>query len=79
MTSTAALRRQPDTFERLAPLLPQIAAGADRGDAADEFVAENYTALKGARLMSAAVPHELGGDGLDAVALSPLLRTLAQS
>src|SRR5262245_31818027 len=29
--------------------------------------------------MSAAVPHELGGDGSDAVALSPLLRTLAQS
>jgi alkylation response protein AidB-like acyl-CoA dehydrogenase len=68
-----------NAFERLTRLLPGIAARADHYDATEEFVTENYEELKNARLMSAAVPRELGGDGLDAVALSPLLQTLAKS
>lgn len=84
MSSTVALIRQPDVSQsdadtRLAALLPEIAANADHHDGNDEFVAGNYAALKAARLMSAAVPQELGGDGLDATALSPLLRALARS
>lgn len=79
MTSTVTLLQQPDAFERLAAILPRIAAGAEHHDATDEFVAENYKALQEARLMSAAVPAELGGDGLDAADLSRLLATLARS
>jgi len=79
MTSTATLLRQPDAFERLAVLLPDIAARAAQADRDDEFVATNYEALQRARLMSAAVPTELGGDGLDARALSPLFVSLARS
>lgn len=79
MSLTAALVRPPDAFQRLATLLPAIAANAAGHDGSDEFVAENYAALQGARLMSAAVPQELGGDGLDAAALAPLLRSLAQA
>lgn len=79
MTSTVTLLQQPDAFESLTALLPDIAARAERHDATDAFVEENYRALQDARLMSAAVPAELGGDGLDAQDLSRLLATLARS
>lgn len=79
MTSTATLLRQPDAFERLAMLLPGIAGQAERVDRDDEFVAANYEALRSARLMSAAVPTEFGGDGLDVRALSPLFVSLAHA
>ena len=45
----------------------------------DGFVAENYALLKNARLMSAGVPAELGGDGLDVPELAALLRTIARA
>jgi acyl-CoA dehydrogenase len=79
MNPSATLLRQPDALARLTELLPQIAARAAHCDATDEFVADSYPALRGARLMSAAVPRELGGDGLDAAALAPLLGALARS
>lgn len=79
MDAAATLLRLPDAFARLSALLPQIAAHAEEHDATDAFVAANFTALQGARLMSAAVPRELGGDGLDAAALAPLLGALACS
>lgn len=79
MTATAAIRSQPDAVERQALLLSRFAADAAQYDANDEFVTGNYRELQKARLMSAAVPQELGGDGLDAKALSALLRNLARS
>lgn len=79
MSTKAIKLRRPDALERLAGLLPQFAAHADRHDAAEEFVADNYAALQRERLMSAAVPQELGGDGLDAASLPPLLGTMARA
>jgi alkylation response protein AidB-like acyl-CoA dehydrogenase len=79
MAAPAALRREPDPHERMSSLLPQFAAQAAAHDAADTFVTENYEALKRARLMSASVPQELGGDGLDQADLSLLLRNMARA
>lgn len=79
MNAIDTLSRQPDAFERSAALLPQITAKVEQHDGIDEFVAGNYAELQRARLMSAAVPQELGGDGLDAAALAPLLRGLART
>lgn len=64
---------------RLAALLPSFAAAAAGHDSGDEFVAANFNALRAARLMSLPVPVELGGDGLTAAEMSPLLQGLAQA
>lgn len=68
-----------DPFERLQRLLPDFAARASEHDASDRFVAENYAALKQARLFSAAVPIEFGGDGLRASEMSRLVRDMARA
>lgn len=47
-------------------------------DADDSFVAENYAALKAAKLFSAGVPAELGGGGASYRDLAAMLRTLAK-
>jgi alkylation response protein AidB-like acyl-CoA dehydrogenase len=77
--SSAIVRQAVDPFERIKPLLPQFTARAAEYDAHDTFAAENYAALKEIRLMSAAVPAEFGGDGLQMAELSQLLRTLASA
>ncbi len=71
--------RSPDLLTRLADLLPRFAAQAAAHDEADSFVAENYAALAAARLMSAGVPAELGGDGLTLPELSGLLQAIARA
>ena len=50
-----------------------------RREAADEdkFVAENFAALKGAGLLEAGVPRELGGGGADVDELAGMLRAIA--
>lgn len=75
MTSTAKTLQTAQ--ERLAALLPGFAERAAAHDAEDCFVAENFAALKAARLMSAAVPADLGGDGLAIADLARLLHQLA--
>lgn len=45
----------------LRELSPGFAAQADKHDADDSFVSENYAALKAARVFSALVPEDLGG------------------
>ena len=71
--------RESDPFERITDILADFATRSAAHDATDEFVSKNFAALKGARLMSAAVPVELGGDGLDQQNLSKLLRTMARA
>jgi acyl-CoA dehydrogenase len=71
--------RVSDPFERVEDLLPEFTARCAAYDANDEFVSENFAALKKARLMSAAVPVELGGDGLNQHNLSELLRAMARA
>jgi acyl-CoA dehydrogenase len=74
--------RKPDRrapIERVASLLDSFAAAAADHDANDSFVAENYVLLRNARLMSAGVPTELGGDGLEVPQLAALLQTIAHA
>ncbi len=70
---------EQDAMQRLAKLLPEFARTAANYDETDDFVAANYAALKEARLISAAVPRELGGDGLNTRELSSLLVDLASA
>ncbi len=55
----------------------QFAARAAHFDDSDEFVAENYAALRAAGLVEAGVPKEFGGGGHDVAALCEMLRELA--
>ena len=43
----------------------------------DKYVAENFAALKGAGLLEAGVPRELGGSGADVDELAAMLRAIA--
>jgi acyl-CoA dehydrogenase len=45
----------------------------------DEFVAANYDELRASGLLAAAVPHELGGQGMEIPELAEMLRTMARS
>jgi alkylation response protein AidB-like acyl-CoA dehydrogenase len=58
----------------IGPAFKERAASAD---VKGEFVADNYKTLKARKLMSAAVPTELGGGGASHEELCELLRTLA--
>src|SRR2546428_1349191 len=61
MTSSAT--GHPDHVARARDLAADFATRAAQHDADDTFVAENYAALKKAKLFSAPVPAELGGGG----------------
>jgi indole-3-acetate monooxygenase len=56
----------------------RFAAKAAQFDETDEFVAENYQALKEAGLVEAGVPKEFGGGGHDVAELAAMLRELAR-
>jgi len=56
----------------------KFAARAAGFDETDEFVAENYQALKEAGLIEAGVPKELGGGGHELPELCAMLRELAR-
>jgi indole-3-acetate monooxygenase len=55
----------------------KFAARAAAFDETDEFVGENYQALKDAGLVDAGVPTDLGGGGHDVAELAAMLRELA--
>ncbi|MFN5995581.1 MAG: acyl-CoA dehydrogenase family protein [Paracoccaceae bacterium] len=81
MTLTAEIgaTETPGAVTIAESLLEKIAAGAERADAEDRFVAENYALLKDAGLVEAGVPQELGGGGADVRALSDMLRVLGRA
>ena len=54
-----------------------FAPRVDTHDKTDDFVAENYAALKAHKVFAAGVPEELGGGGATIADLSGMLRTLA--
>lgn len=58
----------------LADLGPAFAERAAAYDRSDGFVAENYAAMREARLFSALVPKELGGGGLSYSEVCSLIR-----
>ena len=59
-------------------LAGQFKVGCAGHDADDSFVAENYAALKSAKLFSAGVPTELSGGGASYRDLAAMLRILAK-
>lgn len=78
--STSAIPRSPDRdwAASAAQLAQQFAARATEHDEHDSFVAENYAALKAARMFSAGVPVELGGGGAGLRDLATILAALAK-
>jgi alkylation response protein AidB-like acyl-CoA dehydrogenase len=73
-TDVAASETIVDIARRLAP---DFASRAAASDEKDQFVAENYRALKSAGLVEAGVPVELGGRGADVAELCDMLREIA--
>lgn len=74
MTTVSAL----DWKQALSDLAPAFAERAAAYDGSDGFVAENYAAMREARLFSALVPEELGGGGLTYSEVSSLIRGLGR-
>jgi acyl-CoA dehydrogenase len=70
--------REIDLTALLAELGPTFAARAAEFDATDAFVAENYQALRRARVFSAQIPLEIGGGGAGHGEMCAFLRDLAQ-
>ena len=56
---------------------PAFAARVAAHDTTDDFVAENYAALKAKKVLAAGVPEEFGGGGASVADLAGMLRTLA--
>ena len=72
--------KTPDHWYGVADrIAAQIGARAGDHDRDGSFVAENYDLLRGAGLIGAAVPVELGGDGLDYATLCGIVRRLGKS
>lgn len=59
-------------------LSEDFATRAAKHDADDSFVAENYAAMREAKLFSAPVPAELGGGGASYAEHVAMIRTIAQ-
>jgi alkylation response protein AidB-like acyl-CoA dehydrogenase len=70
--------KQRSATEIARELGPVFARRADQATDDDQFVKENFAALKAAGLMEAGVPAELGGGGADVDELAEMLRTLAR-
>ncbi|MBS3650606.1 acyl-CoA dehydrogenase family protein [Pseudaminobacter sp. 19-2017] len=66
-----------DVIAAARELGPMLASRAAEVDANDQFVAENYEALKAAGLIEAGVPAEFGGGGAEISELAEMLRELA--
>ena len=69
----------PSKWTRLAhDLGVEFAGRAQTHDEDDTFVARNYESLKERRVLSAAIPEELGGGGASHREIADMLRTMAQ-
>lgn len=76
----AAQMKTPDYWYDIADRIAErIAVSAADHDRDGRFVAENYDLLREAGLIGAAVPVELGGDGLDYTTLCGIVRRLGRS
>lgn len=66
-----------NSMDLVRTLGPAFATRAERHDANDTFVTDNYAALKEHRAFSLGVPGELGGGGATHAELCDMVRTLA--
>ena len=78
MQQDADRRPMTDWAGLMHTLGPSFAERADRCDANDTFVAENFAELKRRGVLAAGVPAELGGGGASYPELCEMLRVLAQ-
>ena len=69
---------QIDWKARVDEIGPGFAAQVAENDRTGQFVASNYAQLAQAGLISAAVPHELGGGGASHAEICEMLRHLAR-
>jgi acyl-CoA dehydrogenase len=72
---TTMTRRLEHVLDELGPIFAERAGACDSGD---EFVAENFKALREARLFSAMVPEALGGGGVPYSEMSEFVRGLGR-
>ena len=74
------LAQKPDAYwvGLMHALGPRFAERADRCDANDTFVGENFTELKEHGVLAAGVPAELGGGGASYLELCEMLRILGR-
>lgn len=79
MLIAAQTKTQDYWYEIADRIAGRIAASAAEHDRDKSFVAENYDLLREAGLIGAAVPVELGGDGLDYATLCGIVRRLGKS
>ena len=79
MLIAAQTKTQDYWYEIADRIAERIAASAAAHDRDKSFVAENYDLLREAGLIGAAVPVELGGDGLDYATLCGIVRRLGKS
>lgn len=67
---------RPNAVETAREIGPILAEQAANRASEDEFLTQNFSLLKEAGLVEAAVPRELGGGGADIGELSAMLRTI---
>jgi alkylation response protein AidB-like acyl-CoA dehydrogenase len=77
-TSTETIRTKTDWLATAKRLSDDFATRAATHDTDDSFVAENYAAMRAAKLFSAPVPAELGGGGATYAEHAAIIRILAR-
>ncbi|HUQ42052.1 MAG TPA: acyl-CoA dehydrogenase family protein [Candidatus Limnocylindrales bacterium] len=78
MTMTTETTTKTDWLGKAKELATDFATRAPKHDADDSFVAENYAAMKTAKLFSAPIPAELGGGGATFAEHAAIIRTIAR-
>jgi alkylation response protein AidB-like acyl-CoA dehydrogenase len=71
--------KQTDWKEQTRDLSQIFATRAEQHDHEGRFVFENYEDLKAHRYFSAAIPEELGGEGLDHAEICDIIRIMAHA
>jgi alkylation response protein AidB-like acyl-CoA dehydrogenase len=77
--ATAPTTSTADWLTTTKALADQFATRAAAHDADDSFVAENYAAMRAAKLFSAPVPADLGGGGATYAEHAAIIRTIGRA
>jgi len=78
-TATVPTSATSDWLTTAKTLADQFATRAAAHDEDDSFVAENYAALRAAKMFSAPVPADLGGGGATYAEHAAIIRTLGRA
>ncbi|HEX6156262.1 MAG TPA: acyl-CoA dehydrogenase family protein, partial [Burkholderiales bacterium] len=65
--------------EQVHEMIARFGARAAELEHSDDFVAPNYDELRASGMLAAAVPAELGGQGMEIAELSEMLKTMARA